>query len=64
VSSIVDNRSPFRNPANLTAAERLSDRHRWRELPWAARRLARRHGLRPMMAKAIAESIGLPMKAR
>ena len=53
----------FRN-ISLTAAERLSDRHRWRELPWPARKIAQRHGLRPMMAKAIAENIGLPMEAR
>ena len=53
-------RPHFRN-ISLTAAERLSDRRRWRELPWTARRIAQRHGLRPMMAKAIAENIGLPM---
>ena len=60
MSSNLINSPVFRNVA-LTAAERLSDRHRWPELPWAARRIARRHGLRPMMAKAIAESIGLAM---
>ena len=48
----------------LTETERLSDRRRWRELPWPARKIAQRHGLRPMMAKAIAENIGLPMDGR
>ena len=48
----------------LTETERMSDQHRWRDLPWPVRRIARRHGLRPMMAKAIAENIGLPMEAR
>jgi len=63
VSSNVQNSPAYFNIA-LTAAERLSDRRRWRDLPWPARRIARRHGLRPMMAKAIAENIGLPMEAR
>jgi hypothetical protein len=63
VSSNLINLPAYFNIA-LTAAERLSDRRRWRDLPWAARKIARRHGLRPMMAKAIAENIGLPMEAR
>jgi hypothetical protein len=46
------------NPAS--AADHL----RWRSLPWAARRLVRRHGLHAATAKTVAELIGYTLKSR
>jgi hypothetical protein len=49
---------------NTTAAERLSDHLGLKRLPWAARRLVRRHGLRAATALTVAELAGFSVEAR
>jgi hypothetical protein len=41
-----------------------TDRERVRVMPWPAKRLARRHGLRPATALVVAELAGFAMEAR
>jgi hypothetical protein len=62
MATLYPQNGPFRN--NATAAERLSDHLRFRSLPWTARRLARRHGLRAATARTVAELIGYTLEAR
>ena len=49
---------PPRSVTTAAAVELRAEHTRWRALPWAARRLARRHGLKPATARTIAELAG------
>ena len=59
----LENNPDFRKAAT-SPVERLSNRLRWPTLPWAARRLVRRHGLNCATAATVAELAGFALDGR
>lgn len=53
---------PPRSVTIAPAVELLAEHTRWRALPWAARHLARRHGLKAATARTIAELAGFAVE--
>ena len=54
----------FANPRAVPAVELLAEHIRLRALPWTARRLVRRHGLRAATALTVAELAGFSLEGR
>jgi hypothetical protein len=52
------------NSRAVPAVELLAEHIRMRALPWPARRLARRHGLKAATARTVAELVGYAIGGR
>ena len=59
MNSIIYSTAPrSTSPRAVPAVELLAEHIRMRALPWPAKRLARRHGLRAATARTVAELVG------